>query len=402
MAGGGGGAPWKHILGLGLVLCVVAFVLHKAEVDAHVLILGLSAIGGLATIFGSCEAMILCVDGVGERLKWNPFVAGTMAGLASNVPEVVMLGFVVANEPRVAFVVACLTLHVNSLVFGVYSGLLPADEHGHAHMPEAVTKQSTDLIVCGAGLFLALGGLMVCMRAFDAGDHKGDGFGAVDLYAIGAGLLFVQVVSVRELIKRFAATPASTAAAPAAPAEAPVGTEEPPPEPPPSWSLIAGYGLLGAGTSLVGGHAVGDFADGIVTALTERSYPEMVGAIIVSFFAGIASYLMVATAHVKGKYELALSNVSGAVTQVPFVILPATMILMAALFQLGITEPFPNLAKGVVLPIDLETTVVVFFGAPTMLVMWNSIADDGKVNKLETTIMVVLFGLIIYFLAQHG
>jgi len=160
--------------------------------------------------------------------------------------------------------------------------------------------------------------------------------------------------------------------------------------------------LLGGGTALVGGHAVGDFADGIVSALTEREYPEMVGAIIVSFFAGIASYLMIATAHMKGRYELALSNVSGAVTQVPFVILPATMILMAALFQLGITDPFPNLAAGVVLPIDLETTSVIFFGAPTCLVLWNSIADDGKVNKLETTIMVVLFGLIIYFLAQHG
>lgn len=401
MAGGGGGAPWKHILGLGLALCAVAFGLHKAEVHAEVLILGLSAIGGLATIFGSCEAMILCVDGVGERLKWNPFVAGTMAGLASNVPEVVMLGFVVANEPRVAFVVACLTLHVNSLVFGVYSGLLPSDESGHAHMPEAITKQSTDLIVCGAGLFLALGGLMVCMRAFDAGDHRGDGFGALDLYAIGGALLLVQVVSVRELIKRFAAAPTVAGAAPgtAAPVvEAPAAPEEPPP----SWGLICFYGALGAGTSLIGGHAVGDFADGIVRALTERSYPEMVGAIIVSFFAGIACYLMIATAHMKGKYELALSNVSGAVTQVPFVILPATMILMAALAQLGITPPFPNLAPGVVLPIDLETTVVVFFGAPTMLVMWNSIADDGKVNKLETTIMVVLFGLIIYFLAQHG
>jgi hypothetical protein len=206
MSAGGGGAPWKHILGLGLVLCVVAFALHKAEVDAHLLILGLSAVGGLATIFGSCEAMILCVDGLGERLKWNPFVAGAMAGLASNVPEVVMLGFVVAQEPRVAFVVACLTLHVNSLGFGIYSGLLPADESGHAHMPDAITKQSTDLIVCGTGLFLALGGLMVCMRAFDAGDHKGDGFGAGDLYAIGAGLLLVQIVHVRELVRRFAAT----------------------------------------------------------------------------------------------------------------------------------------------------------------------------------------------------
>ena len=28
--------------------------------------------------------------------------------------------------------------------------------------------------------------------------------------------------------------------------------------------------------------------------------------------------------------------------------------------------------------------------------------NDGKVNKLETTIMIVLFGMIIYFLGMHG
>lgn len=400
--GGGGGVPWKQILGAGLVLCALAFGLHKAHVGSEVLILGLSAIGGLATIFGSCEAMILCVDGLGARLRWNPFVAGTMAGLASNVPEIVMIGFVVAQEPRVAFVVSCLTLHVNSLVFGIYSGLLPSDEHGHAQLPDAIVKQGTDLIVCGAGLFLALGILMVSMHSFDAGDHRGDGFGAADLYVIGAGLLLVQVISVRELIKRFAAAASSPTPTPEEAKTNAASAEAHDDEPPPSWGTIAFFGLLGSATSLVGGHAVGDFADGVVDALNARNYPEMVGAIIVSLFAGIASYLMIATAHVKGKYELALSNVSGAVTQVPFVILPATMILMAVLAQLGVTEPFPNLVKSVVLPIDLETTVVVFFGAPTMLVLWNSIADDGKVNKLETTIMVVLFALIIYFLAQHG
>ncbi len=56
--------------------------------------------------------MILCAEGVGQKLKWNEFVAVTMAGLASNVPEVIMIGFGVKAEPRVAFVVTCLTLRV--------------------------------------------------------------------------------------------------------------------------------------------------------------------------------------------------------------------------------------------------------------------------------------------------
>ena len=28
--------------------------------------------------------------------------------------------------------------------------------------------------------------------------------------------------------------------------------------------------------------------------------------------------------------------------------------------------------------------------------------DDGKVNALESTVMIVLFAVVIYLLAQHG
>ena len=41
-----------------------------------------------------------------------------------------MLGFVIAKEPRVAFVIVTLTLHVSALAFGAYSVLLPRDESG--------------------------------------------------------------------------------------------------------------------------------------------------------------------------------------------------------------------------------------------------------------------------------
>jgi hypothetical protein len=371
----------------GAVVCGAAYGLEHAHVGPGFLAVALLAMGGLALVFGSCEAMILCVEGLGEKLRWNEFVAGTMAGLASNVPEIIMIGFVVAAEPRVAFVVTCLTLHVNALVFGIYSGLLPKDTSGHAELPEAVVKLGADLLACAAGLFLALGTLMLSLKVFDAGDHRGEGLGVPDLYAIGAGLLVVQVVSVREMLQRFSA------------ADAPGSKSDPKPKEPPKIGPIVGYGLLGMGGSFLGGHAVGDFADELVKALTARHYPEMVGAIVVSLFSGIASYLMIASAHVKGKTALALSNVSGAVTQMPFVVFPCTLIMMAAFAQGGI---IPRLPYGSVLAIDMETTSVLLFAFPTLLLLWKSITDDGKVNKLETTVMVVLFGLIIYFLAQHG
>lgn len=390
MSGGGGGGSgklWKILLALGVIVCGACFGLERAHVHLGFFLPLLQAAGGLMAVFGSCEAMILCVEGLGERKKWNPFVAGTMAGLASNVPEIIMIGFVVAAEPRVAFVVSVLTLHVNALVFGVYSGLLPKDTTGHARLPEAITKLGADLLACAAGLFLAMGSLMLTLRTFDAGDHRGEGLGAGDLTAVGVGLLFVQAVSVVELLRRFAGPDA-----PGSQAGEEAGA-------PPSVGAIVLYGVLGMGGSFIGGHAVGDFADALVKVLLAHGYSEMVGAIVVSLFSGIASYLMIASAHVKGKIDIALSNVSGAVTQMPFVVFPCTLLMMAAFAQLGV---IPRLPHGGVLAIDLETTSVLLFAFPTLLLLRQSISDDGMVNRLETAAMVVLFGLIIYFLAQHG
>ncbi|MEM9071625.1 MAG: hypothetical protein AAGE52_24165 [Myxococcota bacterium] len=133
--GGGGGNSWIGVLAGGGVLLGAAFGVESAEIGPSWLHATLLAIGGLAVVFGSCEAMIKCVEGIGERLKWNKFVAGTMAGLASNVPELVMLGFVIAAAPRVGFIVTCLTLHVGALAFGIYSGLLLAMQRATRECP---------------------------------------------------------------------------------------------------------------------------------------------------------------------------------------------------------------------------------------------------------------------------
>jgi len=392
--GGGGGSSWIYVLVAGVVLCGAGYGLEYAHAGPHWVAITCLAFGGLGVVFGSCEAMIKCVEGVGERLDWNQFVAGTLAGLASNIPEIVMLGFVVAAAPRVAFVVVALTLHVNALMFGVYSGLLPRDPKGQARLPEPLVKISTDLYAAGGGVFLATGCLMVLMTVFDTGDHRGEGFGVWDLYAIGACLLVVQAVATTRLVQRFSAS----------------GGDEEPDEPekpakktlaktPPSWGKITWFGVLGVGTSLLGGHAVGDFADALVAGLEAAGYPEMVGAIILSLFAGAGAYVMIITAHVKKMHDIALANVSGSITQVPFLVLPAVMILIAALNQLGVV---PTLEHGSVLAIDLETTSVILLAFPPMLILWKSVQDDGTVNWVETAGMVAVFGLNIYFLAQHG
>ncbi len=251
--GGGGGNGWiKMLAGGGAVVAGATLVPRVLGHDAvpgwlHAAALGL---GGLAVVFGSCEAMIRSVEGIGRRVGWNPFVAGTMAGLASNVPELVMLGFVLAAAPRVGFIVTCLTLHVGALAFGLYSGFLPRDNTGHARLPEPLVKISTDLFAGAAGVFLGAGLVMIMLRTFRAGDHGGEGLGVLDLSVLGVALLAVQVVATLELVKRFSGAPAKSDVERASPNPAHDDAA-------PGWGTIAGYGAIGLVASVIGGHAVG-------------------------------------------------------------------------------------------------------------------------------------------------
>jgi len=396
MAGSSEGNGWiKKLVGGGAVVGAATFAPRVLGHDVlpEWLLAGLLGLGGLAVVFGSCEAMIKSVEGIGARFGLNPFVAGTLGGLASNVPELVMLGFVLAAAPRVGFIVTCLTLHIGALVLGVYSGFLPRDTTGYARLPEPLVKINTDLFAAAAGVFLGLGLVMIMLRAFNAGDHGGEGLGVLDLTVIGIALLAVQVVATIELIRRFSGTPdvkGSPAAEPAAAA---------PSEPVPGWGSIAGFGVVGLIASVVGGHAVGDFADVLVAGLAARGYAEMVGALLLGIFASAGAFAMIITSHRRGMFDVALAAAAGQVSQVPFVVLPVAMLLLAVLAVTGVV---PTAASGAVLPIDLETTSVVVLAFPPMLLLWKAIQDDGHVNVVETAAMVCVFGIVVFLLAVHG
>ena len=251
--------------------------LEHFEAGPHWLTATLLALGGLAVVFGSCEAMIKCVEGVAQRMRLNKFVAGTMAGLASNIPELVMLGFVIAKEPRVGFIVVAFTLHVGAMTFGVYSALLPRDKSGQAKLPEPLVKLSTDLYAGAGGVFMVTGLLMVLMYLFGEGSDRKVALNSIDLYVIGIALLVVQVVAVTRLVKRFSGSTEDDADTTDTVAEHPTTA--------PSVSSIVGYGVLGIVTAVIGGHAVGEFADILVNSLTAAGYSEMLGALILSVFA---------------------------------------------------------------------------------------------------------------------
>jgi hypothetical protein len=245
-------------------------------------------------------------------------------------------------------------------------------------------KISTDLFAAAAGVFLGTGLVMLMLHTFAAGQHKGAGLGVPDLYVLGVALLGVQVVATSQLVKHFSG-----------------GAEGEPAidEDAPGWGAIAGYGAIGLLTSVLGGHAVGDFADILVKGLEQAGYPEMVGALLLSVFASAGALAMIITSHAKKMYDVALASAAGQVSQVPFVVLPVALLLLAVLAQ---TSVIPMTESGAVLPIDLETTSVMLLAFPPMLLLWKAVRDDGKVSWVETAAMVCVFGIVVYMLAMHG
>jgi len=384
------GKQWLWLLLIGLALVTIGtFLIHTHSW----LLAGLLGIGGLLVVFASAEMMIKAVDGYAKRKKMNSFVAGTMAGLSSNIPELVMLAFVLMATPRVGFIVTVLTVHVGVAAFGLYCGMLPRDVEGNAHLPKPLVGLSTDLYAAAAGVFFSLGSIMLLMKAFSVRGSSDVSLNTTDLYVFGAILLLIQVVAVMRLVKRFSHQhkPESVEDIPV---EKAVGESLMP------ISAIIVFSLAGLVASVIGGHSVGEFADILVTKLEAAGYSEMFGAVLLSVFASAGAFVMIGTAHFQKKYSIAMANASGAITQVPFLVLPIAMIILAAMTQFGII-PAVDTHNGVI-PIDIHTTSVILLAFPSMLILWKAVQDDGKVNWIETSTMVAIFSLVIYLLVAHG
>ncbi len=371
---------WLLIIGLALV-AIGTFAIHSHGWLKGILL----GVGGLVVVFASSEMMIHAVDGFAKRKKMNSFVAGTMAGLSSNIPELVMLAFVLLASPTIGFIVTVLTLHVGVAAFGLYCGALPRDIYGDAHLPKPLVNLSTDLYAAAAGLFFSLGVIMLLMKSFAADSVDIPALSVTDLYVFGAILLLVQIVAVTRLVKRFSGDDSNV--------EEAVGNLM-------SIKAIVAFSVAGLVVSVIGGHAVGEFAGILVEKLKEAGYSEMFGAVILSVFASAGAFVMIGTAHFKKKYNIAMANASGAITQVPFLVLPIAMIMLAIFTQTGMIPVFGG-TDGVI-PINIHTTSAILLGFPSMLVLWKAVQDDGKVNWVETMSMIAIFMIVIYLLVAHG
>ena len=364
---------WQIVMLAGFAVWAALTAAHLAHAIpeelgmAALIALGaLQLLAGLAIIQGACEALILAVERLGARYRWDSFIAGTAGEIVSTLPEFVVIIFLVQVDAFAAFLIAVVTISNNALIFSVYSFFLPKDVKGKFLMPEPITRAGTEVLIAGSGIALVLGLVLLALRSET---HKVE-LNPLDLGMIALILFIIFGFYMHSLLKYYAHAEPGQRAGLLNPALYRV-----------SWLAIIAMFALGAFGAFAGGESVAAFAR---IALNRLSLPEVPTALILAFFAGVSEYVIVYKAHKREDTGLALSNVFGGITQVMFLVFPFTLAVIALL--------------GGSIPISFTSTIVLLLLFPVFFVLFEYLEEDHTLNNLDAAGMVGLFVLTLYVL----
>ena len=356
----------------GFLLWVALLAAHLLHLIPEELALGplialsaLQLLAGLTLIQGACEALILGVERLGARYRWDSFIAGTVGEIVSTLPEFVVIIFIIQVDALAAFLIAVVTIYNNALVFSVYSFFLPKDVKGKFLMPEPITRAGTEVLIAGSGSALVLGLVFLTLRTET---HKSELTGT-DLMLVAIVLFIVFGFYLHSLMRYYAKTDQEKKAT-LDPASRRTG-----------WIAIGVMFAIGVAGAFLGGHSVSEFAN---TALHQIKLPQVPTALILAFFAGVSEYVIVYKAHKRGLMGIALSNVFGGITQVMFLVLPFTLAVIAL--------------SGAIIPINFVTTIVLLLLFPVFFVLFEYLEEDHTLSNLDAAGMVGIFVLILYIL----
>ncbi len=339
---------------------------------AAMLVALLQLVAGLLVTQGACEALVQATERLGARLRWDGYIAGTIAAILATLPEVVVITLLVAVGPLVAFVVAVVTTFNNGLIFAIYSFFLPKDKQGTFVMPTAISKAGSEVLVAGGGISLVLGLSMLGLRGQT---HKTEFTGA-DLILMAAVLFVIFGYYTYMLVKYYAEGDESEQ--PADPHE--LGH-------PTHWPGILGFLALGIGGSLLGGELVSEFAD---TAINTFQLPDIPTALGLAFFGGVSEYVIVYKAHRRGELGIALANVYAGITQVMFLVVPFTLLVI------GLFSLFGSGHHSI--PITFTTTMIVLLLFPLIYVLLEYTRHDHTFSNLDAAAMTGIYVLLLYIL----
>ncbi len=386
--------PWATRLALGLVIWATLTLLDANGVNVPLWIrTPATLITGLLILQVACAALVTASERLAARLAWNHYVAGTCAEILSTLPELVVIGFLIPVSPLTAFVIALITIYNNALVFSIYSFFLPKDRYGKFLMPQPITGAGTQILIAGAAIGLILG---LVMMAMSFSPHPKNSFTAADLIAVGILQLVIFGVYIYKLLHDYAKEEEQVhdvldlsdeqIEARRALVYAPVHAS--------SWSLIAGYLLVGIVGAALGGEQIAEFAH---MAIQDLQLNHLVTALILAGFAGISEYVILWQSHRKREYGIALANSFGGITQVMFMLLPFTLIAIGV-YQFGIN---PNHSE---LPLlfSFSNILLLLFLFPMLFVLVEVLREDHTLGVLDTTVMAAIFLLLLALLLSYG
>jgi len=386
--------PWARRMILGYALWLALFVLdlYQIELPAY-LDAAFSLATGLIIIQVACQVLVVATERFAARMKWTHYVAGTVSEILSTLPECIVIAFLIPVSPLTAFTVAMITIYNNALVFSIYSYFLPKDCKGKHLMPKPITDAGTQVLIAGGALGLIMG---LMMLIFESTEHPKRGFEAIDLAIVGVLLLIIFGVYLYRLVRG-------------------LGKEEDEVQETlqlteleiaerqklvfknvqkSSFANIAFLLFLGILGAFLGGERVAEFA---TLAIKEMELSGIVAAIILAAFAGMSEYVILWTSHRKKEYGIALANAFGGIAQLMFLIVPFTFIAIA-FYQTFINPNHPELP----ILFSIQNILLLLFIFPTLHTLASLLENDHTMDILDTTIMVVIVGLLLLLLVAFG
>jgi len=349
----------------------------------------LELVGGILLIAGSCEAFVISVEGIAHNMHLTDYVAGIYASIASTIPEMFVLVFlIIGGEYEMAWILALATIFMNSLVFALYSLVLPKDEDGNFRLPDAIHHVGSDLLTMGSVISLSVALSMILVHVFPltAGEVLIRQFlDSGELILFGLCLFVVFGAYLYRITKYYGKCDPTS--------DDPYEACEVKHDIMPKKALAMTLLMAVVGAAL-GGEALSSFGHYAINTL---ELPIIYAALLLVVFGGTPEYIIVASSHRKDQLEVALSNAFGGIVQVFFVIFGFTMLMS------GVLGFFDPVAQGLdILPIDLNTVVLLIFAFPTMFILRAMITDDAKINALESVSMIAVFVMMLYILLFYG
>lgn len=349
----------------------------------------LELVGGILVIAGACEAFVLSVEGIAHNMHLTDYVSGIYASLASTIPELSVLTFLIlSRQYEMAWILALATIFMNSLVFAVYTLVLPKDDHGNFQLPDAIQHVGSDLLTMGAVISLSVGLSMMLVHLFPLTENNvliPQFLDSGELLLFGICLIVVFIAYLYRITKYYGKCDPSS--------EDPYLACEIK-HSPLAKSTVAVLLVIASIGALIGGEALSSFADYAIDVI---GLPIIHAALLLVIFGGTPEYIIVASSHRKNEIEIALSNAFGGIVQVFFVIFGFTMIAS------GVIGYFDPMHLGLeILPIELYSVVLLLFAFPTLFILRVTITDDAKINALESVAMIAVFAMMLYLLLVYG